>query len=385
MANWRSAAWAAALGFGLNAMDSTSSRAETPAPEPLGWTAAGLDRAFDYAKSLPTASLAIVTDGIVVRSMGDLTRRYDVHSVRKALLSAVVGQHLGPGPRQIDLDATLADLGIDDQPGPLTPKQRQAKVLHLIKSISGINHPAAAAAGQQRDLDKRLGRNENVPGTIWAYNNWDYNALTTVFKQRTGLSVHEAFKRGIAERIGMQDLARDSTYYIHEPELSQHRAAMFWMSARDLARFGQLYLAKGNWQGEQFLPAEWVERITKDATATGSAGRGAGHSYLWWVPAPETGLPAGTFWALGLGFQALFVVPAWRTVIVHQANTRPFLNRALAMAREEKIGLGEAMDKLTQYCLAPANASTDFCRNDRFIVLRESTQLISLIVQARAQ
>lgn len=54
------------------------------------------------------------------------------------------------------------------------------------------------------------------------------------------------------------------------------------------------------------------------------------------------------------------------------------------MAREEKIGLGEAMDKLTQYCLDPANASTDFCRNDRFIVLRESTQLMSLIIQARA-
>lgn len=62
----------------------------------------------------------------------------------------------------------------------------------------------------------------------------------------------------------------------------------------------------------------------------------------------------------------------------------PVLNRALAMAREEKIGLGEAMDKLTQYCLDPANASTDFCRNDRFIVLRESTQLMSLIIQARA-
>ena len=90
MVKWRSAALAAALGLGLNAMDTTRSLAETPAPAPLGWTAAGLDRAFDYAKSLPTDSLVIVTDGVMVRAMGDLTRRYDVHSVRKALLSAVV-------------------------------------------------------------------------------------------------------------------------------------------------------------------------------------------------------------------------------------------------------------------------------------------------------
>lgn len=383
MATWRSTALAAAVGLGLNAAASTCTLAETPAPEPRGWTASGLDRVFDYAKTLGTDSLVIVTDGVVVRSMGDLARRYDVHSVRKALLSAAVGQHLGTGPRQIDLEATLADLGIDDRPGPLTPTQRQAKVLHLIKSISGINHPAAAAAGQQRDLDTRLGRGENAPGTIWAYNNWDYNALTSVFEERTGLSVHEAFRRGVAERIGMQDLAPNSTYYIHEPELSRHRAAMFRMSARDLMRLGQLYLAKGSWEGRDILSPEWIERITKDATATGDAGLGAGHGYLWWIPGPETGLPPGTFWAAGLGFQALFVVPAWRTVIVHQANTRPFLTRALAMAQAEKIGLGAAMEKLVEYCLAPANASTEFCRNDRFILRREFARLMSLIVQAR--
>lgn len=94
-------------------------------------------------------------------------------------------------------------------------------------------------------------------------------------------------------------------------------------------------------------------------------------------------MPGGTFWALGLGFQALFVVPAWRTVIVHQANTRPFLLRALAMAQAEKIGLGTAVEKLIQFCLDPANAASDFCRNDSYIVPREFARLMSLIVQAR--
>jgi CubicO group peptidase (beta-lactamase class C family) len=351
----------------------------------LGWNEAALERVFDYAKSLPTDSLLIVSHGEVVRSLGDVSKRYNVHSVRKAFLSALVGRHLGTGPRQIDLNATLADLGIDDAAGPLTPKQRQATVLHLIKSVSGINHLAAAAAGMQRDVDRRLGRAENEPGSKWAYNNWDYNALTTIFETRTGLTVAEAFKSGIAERIGLEDISPASSYYIYEPKLSQHRAAMFRMSARDMARLGQLYLANGEWQGKRVLPADWVERITKDHVSTGDPGLLAGHGYLWWIPGKETGLPAGSFFALGLGFQAIVVVPAWRTVIVHQADTWPFLERVAKLMREQNIDFAAASQKLVEFCRDPANAESDFCRRDRFLLKAEFDRLIALIVEARAQ
>jgi CubicO group peptidase (beta-lactamase class C family) len=164
------------------------------------------------------------------------------------LLSAIVGQHVGTGPNQINLESTLAELGINDKPIPLTPLQQQAKVLHLIKSTSGINHPAAAEGGlMERDKDKRLGHKPNPPGTVWAYNNWDYNALTTIFEQETGLTIYEAFKEGIAEPLEMQDFNEKSVYYEYEKELSMHPKAGFKMSARDLAKFGQLYLNKGKW------------------------------------------------------------------------------------------------------------------------------------------
>jgi len=375
---------AAMAAFGVLA--SPSAWAQSPqerTTEFLGWNAAALDRVVDYAKSLGTDSLVIVTRGVIVRSLGDLQKPYTVHSVRKAFLSALVGQHLGPGARQIDFKATLESLGIDDEPGPLTPRQRQATVLHLIKSISAINHPAAAAGGQQRDLDRRLGRAENVPGSKWAYNNWDYNALTTIFEKRTGLTVAEAFKAGIADRIGLEDFTPTSVFYIHEPKLSQHRAAMFRMSARNMARFGELYLAKGEWQGQRILSAAWVDLITQDRVPTDDPGLRAGHGYLWWVPGRETGLPEGTFFALGLGFQAIFVVPAWNTVIVHQADTGPFLARAGAMMREQNIGFDAAIESLVLHCRDHVNAVSPFCRQDRFVLKREFERLIALIVEAR--
>jgi len=172
----------------------------------LGWSGAGLDAVFAYAATLSADSLAIATGSIatgggIVASFGDLSARYRVHSIRKALLSALVGRHLGEATGQIPLGATLQDLGIDDSPLPLTALQKQATVRDLLKSLSGINRPAAAEAGLTAEKDRRLGKGENEPGRIWAYNNWDYNALTTVFEQRTGLT---AASTSTAERQGAQ-------------------------------------------------------------------------------------------------------------------------------------------------------------------------------------
>jgi CubicO group peptidase (beta-lactamase class C family) len=255
----------------------------------------------------------------------ELDKPLHLHSVRKALLSAIVGQHVGTGPNQINLESTLAELGINDKPNPLTPLQQQAKVLHLIKSTSGINHSAAAEGGlMERDKDKRLGNKPNLPGTVWAYNNWDYNALTTIFEQETGLTIYEAFKKGIAEPLEMEDFNEKSVFYEFEPELSMHPKAGFKMSARDLVKFGQLYLNKGKWNGKQIIAEEWIDRITNDYTITGENPSSDGHGYLWWVlignKSRETGIPEGTYVATGFGSQRIVVIHYWHTVIVHQVN-----------------------------------------------------------------
>lgn len=183
----------------------------SPLVETGGWDLQKIDEAFRYACEMGTTTLVIVTDGKVVRSMGDITVPYNVHSVRKALLSALVGQHAGTGSSQINLESTLAELGIDDDPHPLKDLQKKATVLHLVKSISGINHLAAAEGGlMQKDKDRLLGKKPNIAGIKWAYNNWDYNALTTIFMQETGLSVYQAFKRGtVAQRPRLSMVGSD--------------------------------------------------------------------------------------------------------------------------------------------------------------------------------
>lgn len=362
--------------------DVSTSRLDSEQVVGLGWSSNGVDRVLDYLTRLSADSFILMTDGKIVASLGDLTVPYSIHSARKAVLDAVVGQHVGDGPTEIPLDATLAELGIDDDPAPLTPLQRQATVLDLLKSMSGINHPAAAEGGLTAEKQSRLGNGENQPGTIWAYNNWDYNALTTIFERRTGLSVAEAFRDGIAAPLGMQDFTLASASYIAAPDRSRHRAAMFRMSARDLARFGQLFLDRGTVDGRSLIPASWVDRITTDYTETGIDGLRAGHGYLWWIPSHDTGLPEGSFFAWGLGQQTVFVIPAWNTVIVHQSDTSEFLKRWLALQREGMNG-DAALKQIVTDCYTQDGLNSAFCAEDRFTGRREFNRLIALIVEVR--
>ena len=355
------------------------------------WDDQILDKAFQLACNLGTTTLVVVTNGKVVKSLGELDKPLRVHSVRKALLSALVGQHLGKGPNQINLDSTLAELNINDKPNPLTTLQNQAKVLHLIKSISGINHHAAAEGGlMQAEKDKRLGHEPNPPGTVWAYNNWDYNTLTTIFEQETGMTVYEAFKTGIAAPIGMQDFKKNSVSYEYEKRLSKHPKAGFKLSARDLAKFGQLYLDKGKWNDRKVIPAAWIERITQDYTVTGDNGPRSAHGYLWWVPVDQQsrglGIPEGSFWASGFCKQMVWVIPAWDSVIVHQFDTRPLFACALELIEEGGYSFKEAIMYINS-CKKAERSSSGFCRRcgwtGNFIDSKNVEKIFSKIIEAR--
>lgn len=350
----------------------------------LGWDPGRLDAVFAYAATLSTDTLMIVTDGKGVASLGDTTRSYDVHGIRTTILGALIGQHVGPGERQVPFDATLVDIGIDDAPGSLTPLNRTATVLDLIRSVSGISHPAAAETPwMTSERDRRLGDRNNEPGKIWANNNWDYNALTTILETRVGKRIADMFAEGIAGPTGMTDYTVESVRYLDSPELSRHKAAMFWMSGRDLARFGQLYLDGGAVDGAQIVPAAWVDRITADSVLTFMQGLPKRQGYLWWIPDPEFGLPDGTFWAWGLGSQAVFVIPSWRTVVVHQSDTAEASRRGRDLMRTQGFSFKQAFDEIMTTCRAASKQTSEFCVEHRPGILAELEHLMTLIVQAR--
>ena len=287
-------------------------------PEELGWSSEGLVEARSFSERLGSAAVMIVHRGVVVDAWGDITRNYICHSVRKSLISALYGIYVAEG--KIDIARTLQELGIDDYT-PLTETEKRATVADLLKARSGIYIPAVGeSAGMKAS---RPERGSHPPGTFWYYNNWDFNALGTIFDQETGeKSIYEAFEKRIADPIGMQDFSTKNLQYEYET-YSMHPYYGFLMSARDLARFGLLFARGGRWGNEQVIPESWVVEST---TSYSDAGASGGYGYMWWIAAdgnhlPNVALPDGSFSAQGYRGQYMLVIPAWDIVVVHRFDT----------------------------------------------------------------
>lgn len=294
-------------------------------PETLGLRSSALAQAKAYADSaLKTAAVMVIVDGKVAYQWGEVDTKFNTHSIRKSFMSALYGKYVSRG--LIDLDATLDDLGINDVQG-LSELELTATVRDLLKARSGVYHDAHYETAGMKRL--KPARHAHKPGTFWYYNNWDFNALNSIFKQQTGLDYYEAIEADFAGPIGMQDYtAADGTYFTG-PE-SVHDAYPFQITARDLARFGWLMLNMGQWNGNQVIDSAWVEesvRYHSDATLSNTSG----YSYLWWVARdfnkyphlPTVDLPEGSYAARGAGGHMMVVIPEYNMVFVHRVNTQP--------------------------------------------------------------
>jgi len=280
-------------------------------PEEAGWSSEGLKIAQKSSQFAGSAAVMVIYDGAILAQWGQVERRFMCHSIRKSLLSALYGIAVARG--EIDIDQTLGSIGIDDDTG-LTGKEKSARVSDLLKSRSGVYLPAAYETRSAKR--NRPARGSHDPGTHWYYNNWDFNVLATIYNRKTEADLFEAFKSTIAEPLTMRDFDPRHAYYHLEPENSRHPAYPFRMSARDLARFGLLFLNEGKWKGTQIIPSEWVRESTKSYSKT----RFGGYGYMWWTVSGQLG-ELGAYAALGYGGHAIYVVPAARLVFVHRADT----------------------------------------------------------------
>ncbi|WP_421368172.1 serine hydrolase domain-containing protein [Agrobacterium tumefaciens] len=281
-------------------------------PIAAGWSAERLEAVRLEAKSLRPTALMVIRDGRVIARWGDASRKVNMASVRKSLLSALYGSAIAE--RRIDLSVSLAELGIDDDAPSLTVDEKTATVRDLLMSRSGIYHPAAHETADIKR--KRPARGSHPPGSFWFYNNWDFNALGTIYRQQTGEDIFASFEKRIARPIGMEDFSlKDGRYALEK--LSKHPAYPIRLSARDAARFGQLFLNDGKWGTKQIIPASWIREST---TAYSWAKRiRQGYGYMWWTLPEDTWGPHA-FYASGYGGQIIAVVPSKRLVVVQTVD-----------------------------------------------------------------
>jgi CubicO group peptidase (beta-lactamase class C family) len=287
--------------------------------EEAGFSSEKLAEAWQLADELGSAAVFVVFRGHALAAWGEVERRYECHSVRKSLMNALVG--LALEQKALALDDTLAELGIDDLEG-LSEAEKRATVADLLGSRSGVYHPAAKEPADMRA--ERPARGSHAAGEFFFYNNWDFNVLGTIFERATGTTVADAFLDRIARPLGMEDFRTRDVFAELTPSYSRFPAHAFRVSARDLARFGELFRMRGRWDGREILPESWIERST---TPHPGFDDGRGYGFLWWTyragslaKYPELDAH-DVFAAQGTGGQFVLVVPGAELVFVHRGDT----------------------------------------------------------------
>ena len=152
---------------------------------------------------------------------------------------------------------------------------------------------------------------ETAPGTTFAYSTGVSFGLGRLLEHATGQSVTSFMEQNLFSPLGVTDY----TFWALDNQL--HTGSALYLSQRDMAKFGQLFLNKGQWNDEQVISESWVEQSTQRNYDNGNWGYG----YQWWSTSfSGQGQQINSFYGDGFGGQYIFVLPKLDAVVVFTGN-----------------------------------------------------------------
>lgn len=299
---------------------------------PPGVDAAALQAASDWAfhRDSPeqvTLSLLIVKGGRILHERYapgvDRTTRTRTWSTAKSIAVTLIGMLVDQG--RLKLDEPLGFDWLPEVQSKESDPRRAITLRHVLNMSSGLypidddNLEYATGSG----LSYWAGassiegmRNRGLvrePGTYWDYENYDTLLAVYAMKLALGEKAYPGFpRRALLDRIGMRSTLLGTDRFGNFILSSQ-----VYTNARDLARFGLLYLQGGMWNGERLLSQEWIDFVRTPAPAT--ATRGNFYGGQWWlVPDSRTDVPKSAYSTDGNRGQYVIVVPTHDLVIVRR-------------------------------------------------------------------
>lgn len=246
-------------------------------------------------------------------------------SVAKSYLSALFGILVEEGAI-----ASLDDPVTKYAPQLVSGAYDGATVLNVLQMSSGITFDedyldydsdinrmgrVLALGGQMDDFAAGLTERFAAPGETWKYTSIDTHVLGMVARGATGRDIPDLMAEKL---IGPLGLERDPLYLTDGVGVAFVLGGLN-VTTRDYARFGQMILQNGAWQGQQIVPAEWIAASTTPSART--APGQIGYGYQWWMP---VGGHTGEFLGRGIYGQYLYIDQDAGVVIVTTAADRNF-------------------------------------------------------------
>ena len=283
----------------------------------------------------------ILRRGFIVAEWGD-TRRADMtFSVTKSYLSTLLGLAIDEGL----IGSVLDRVGEYVHDGAYDTEQNS--LITWYHSVQQTSEWEGTLHGKPDVADRRRGRDRELqpPGTFWEYNDVRVNRFALSLLHVWKRPLPQVLKSEIMDPIGASDSWEWPGYDNADHEIDGktmrsvsgggHWGDGLFISTRDHARFGLLFLREGEWEGKRIISYDWVRQAVAPSDLEPRYG------YMWWV---NTGgkiwpsAPHASYAARGGGGNFIWISPKHDLVVVARwldpAKHDAFLRRVLlAMTR----------------------------------------------------
>jgi CubicO group peptidase (beta-lactamase class C family) len=323
------------IGVLIFACNSQSSKMNFPGmewqkatPESQGVDGTIMLEALNYLKSKSfeegIEEVMIIRNGRLIYEGDSTYKNHNIWSCTKSFTSTVLGLMVHEGICALD------DQVYQYEP-VLEAQYKDVTFRHFATMTSGYNAVGGSRWNEESE-DWSLTPYDPAtplftPGTHYAY--WD-EAMMMNGRVLTRI-VQQTMKSYLDEKV-MSKIGFGPWEWHTEGEVDgvpiNNGCTNVSINARQLARFGHLYLNRGNWNGEQIIPESWVEMATSvqvpesipvaDTDRKSAMGSGS-YGFNWWVNGGLSAMPdapRNLYYASGLNHNVCFVIPEWDMVIV---------------------------------------------------------------------
>jgi len=253
------------------------------APEAQGIPSAVVRAFIDAAdKAGGVHSVMLLRHGHVVAegwwAPYDAASPHMLYSLSKSFTSTAVGLAIAEG--KLSLDDPVLKFFPDEAPANPSPNLKSMRVSDLLRMNTGHQSEPPRTTTQpwaKTFLDHPV---PFKPGTHFLYNTSATYLCSAIVQKATGATLLDYLRPRLFEPLGIQN----PTWETSPQGIS---TGGFGLSVRteDIARFGQLYLQRGKWQGKQLVPEAWVDAATARQTSNGSnplSDWDQGYGYQFW-------------------------------------------------------------------------------------------------------
>ena len=286
-------------------------------PEEQGMSSNKLAALHDEIRDIEITSAITVRNGVVVdeyyKDGFDKNSVFRLASCTKSFSSALIGIAIEQGLIEnvdVKISTFFPEINTDTD-----DRKKDITIRHLLEHTSGILWQESYGGTMFRQFTQSeiwvdfviTQQMEAAPGTVFSYSTGGSHLLAAIIQKVTGKTAFEYAKENMFKAMKMT-----SVEWRADPQGITDGGNGISMTPLDAAKFGQLYLQNGKWEGVQIIPEHWVSESVM-THANGQPGSYGKYGYQWWIK-KFGGYDA--YYANGHGGQYIVAVPSLNLVAV---------------------------------------------------------------------